>query len=265
MSVRRLAGGLATLAALVCLTLAGVAFAGGTDPPGRTGEPDAGAVRRGRQLFVTGCSSCHGLDARGTDLAPSLFGVGAAAADFQLSTGRMPDTDPDRQPEAKPTKYSERQIDDLVAYVATLGDGPPIPDVRNPPGNLQQGGRLYLQICAACHSAAGNGGALSLGENAPSIHGATSVEVAEAMRTGPSNMPVFGPDTLTNRQVNSIVEYVEYLRDPEHPGGLPLGLVGPITEGMVAILIGLGGLMLVTRWIEPRSLRDEPRGRIGDD
>jgi ubiquinol-cytochrome c reductase cytochrome c subunit len=97
------------------------------------------------------------------------------------------------------------------------------------------------------------------------VHGATSVEVAEAIRTGPSNMPVFGPDTLTDQQVNSIVRYVEYLRDPDHPGGEPLGLVGPITEGFVAILIGLGALMLITRWIEPRSMREEPQGPIQDD
>jgi ubiquinol-cytochrome c reductase cytochrome c subunit len=267
---RRTAG--VTLVALTvfatCLVvgLASIAGAGAGGGDGDTGDAsDPDAVRRGRQLFLTGCSSCHGTDARGTDIAPDLHGVGAAAADFQLSTGRMPDTDPDRQPEPKPPAYTRAEIDDLVAYIASLGGGPPIPNVHRPRGDLQEGGELYLQICAACHSAAGNGGALSLGNDAPTLHGATSLEVAEAIRTGPSNMPVFGPDTLSNRQVNSIVHYVEYLRDPEHPGGLPLGLVGPITEGLVAIVLGLGFLMLVTRWIEPRSLREEPRGPIVDE
>jgi ubiquinol-cytochrome c reductase cytochrome c subunit len=256
--------GLAVLATFLVLGFATVRAGAG---PARTqaDEPDPDAVRRGRELFLTGCSTCHGVDARGTDVAPDLRGVGAASADFQLSTGRMPDTDPDRQPEAKPPAYSRDEIDDLVAYVASLGAGPPIPDVEEPPGDLQEGALLYLQICAACHSAAGNGGALSLGNDAPTLHGATAVEIAEAIRTGPSNMPVFGPDTLTDRQVNSIVEYVEYLRDPDHPGGAPLGLVGPITEGFVAILIGLGALMLITRWIEPRSMREEPQGPIQDD
>ena len=86
------------------------------------------------------------------------------------------------------------------------------------------------------------------------------MQIAEAIRTGPANMPVFGPDTLTDQQVNSIVRYVEYLRDPDDPGGFALGHVGPIPEGFVAFLVGLGALMLITRWIEPRSMREEPRG-----
>lgn len=252
--------GVPLLGMTVLATCLAIGFVGIRDA--RAGGADPNAVARGRELFLTGCSSCHGVDARGTDVAPDLHGVGAAAADFQLTTGRMPDTDPDRQPESKPPAYPPDEIDDLVAYVASLGNGPPIPKVHDPKGDLQEGGQLYLQICAACHSAAGNGGALSLGNDAPTLHGATSVQIAEAIRTGPSNMPVFGPDTLTNQQVNSIVRYVEYLRDPEHPGGTPLGLVGPITEGFVAILVGLGALMLITRWIEPRSMREEPQGPI---
>ena len=152
----------------------------------------------------------------------------------------------------------DRHRPDLVAYVASLGPGPPIPDVNSPPGNLQEGGQLYLDNCAACHSAAGNGGALSVGRDAPTLHGATPVEVGEAMRTGPGNMPVFGPGTFTPQQLNSIVRYVGYLKKPQNPGGLSLGLVGPITEGLVAILVGLGALMLITRWIEPPAMREEP-------
>ncbi len=253
---------LATCLAVGFVSIGGAGAGGGDGNSAGDADSDPDAVRRGRELYLTGCSSCHGTAARGTDIAPDLHGVGAAAADFQLSTGRMPDTDPDRQPEPKPPAYTRAEIDDLVAYVASLGGGPPIPDVDHPRGDLQAGGVLYRQVCQACHSAAGNGGALSLGNDAPTLHGATPVEVAEAIRTGPSNMPVFGPDTLTNRQVNSIVRYVDYLRDPDNPGGAPLGLVGPITEGLVAIVLGLGFLMLVTRWIEPRSMRDEPQGPL---
>jgi ubiquinol-cytochrome c reductase cytochrome c subunit len=220
---------------------------------GGDGSDDPELVARGRELFLTGCSSCHGVDGRGTDQAPGLVGVGAAAADFQLSTGRMPNTEPNRQAVSKPPAYDDEQIDALVAYVASLGDGPPIPDVNDPPGDLTRGGRLYTLNCAACHSSAGNGGALSSGRNAPTVHGATRVQVAEAVRTGPGPMPVFGPETLTDRQVNSIVEYVEYLRNPDDPGGLDLGIVGPITEGLVALLFGLVVLAFVCKWIEPKE------------
>jgi len=224
----------------------------------REGESDPAAVERGRQLYLTGCAYCHGADGGGTSQGPELRGVGAAAADFQLSTGRMPNASPDRQSVSKRSPYTRAQIDDLVAYVASLGRGPAIPDVSIPPGDLQEGGQLHLDNCAGCHSAAGNGGALSLGRDAPTLHDATPVQVAEAVRTGPGNMPVFGPETFTRKQVNSIVLYVEYLKKPENPGGLSLGLVGPITEGLVAILIGLGALMLLSRWIEPRAVREEP-------
>lgn len=220
--------------------------------------PDSNAVERGRKLYLTGCASCHGANGEGTALGVDLRGVGAASADFQLTTGRMPSTAPNRQSVSKPPVYRRSEIDDLVAYVASLGPGPPIPNVRDPHGDLQQGGRLYLNNCAACHSAAGNGGALSLGRDAPTLHPATPTQVGEAVRSGPGNMPVFGPETLTPRQLNSIVRYVEYLKDPNDPGGLPLGLVGPITEGLVAILVGLGALMLATRWIEPRAVREAP-------
>jgi ubiquinol-cytochrome c reductase cytochrome c subunit len=252
---RRLA--IASLGGLLAagLLAIGLHTAGAAERP-RT--QDAGNAERGQRLFLVGCAYCHGQNGEGTAQGPDLRGVGAAAADFQLSTGRMPNTAPDRQSVTKRSPYTRAEIDDLVAYVASLGPGPPIPDVHNPPGDLQEGGELYLDNCAACHSAAGNGGALSVGRDAPTLHGATPVEVAEAVRTGPGNMPVFGPGTFTPQQVNSIVRYVEYLKKPQDPGGLSLGLVGPITEGLVAILVGLGALMLITRWIEPPAMRQEP-------
>jgi ubiquinol-cytochrome c reductase cytochrome c subunit len=247
----------ALVAAPVAAVLLGIGLhsAGAT---ARHGGEDRGSVERGRELFVVGCASCHGANGEGTDQGPDLRGVGAAAADFQLSTGRMPSAAPERQSVTKRSPYTRREIDDLVAYVASLGPGPPIPDVITPPGDLQDGADLYLDNCAACHSAGGNGGALSLGQAAPTVHDATRVQVAEAIRTGPGQMPVFGPETLSRKQVNSILRYVEYLKKPEDPGGFSLGLVGPITEGLIAILIGLGALMLVSRWIEPRAVREEP-------
>jgi ubiquinol-cytochrome c reductase cytochrome c subunit len=242
-------------ALLVGLVGAAAAPRGATDDAAVAGGSDGDdeLVERGRELFLTGCSSCHGIDATGTDQAPGLVGVGAAAADFQLSTGRMPNTEPNRQAVPKPPAYDDEQIDALVAYVASLGDGPPIPDVDDPAGDLVQGGRLFTLNCAACHSSAGNGGALSSGRNAPTIHGASRVQIAEAIRTGPGPMPVFGPETLSDEQVNSIVEYARYLRDPEDPGGFNLGIVGPITEGLVALLFGLVVLAFLCKWIEPKE------------
>jgi ubiquinol-cytochrome c reductase cytochrome c subunit len=218
--------------------------AGSSAPAGST------LVERGRQLFLTSCSSCHGAEGRGTDQGPSLIGVGAAAADFQLSTGRMPLADPTAQPVRKPPAFGRRDIEALVAYVASLGPGPPIPNVDVAAGDLARGGTLFRLNCAACHSASGVGGALSYGTDAPSLRSATPKQIAEAIRTGPGQMPVFGPETFSQQQLDSIVRYVRYLRDPEDPGGFSLGRIGPITEGMVALLLGLPLLLFACRRIE---------------
>jgi ubiquinol-cytochrome c reductase cytochrome c subunit len=211
---------------------------------------DPAQVTRGRNLFLTSCASCHGAEGGGTAQGPSLRGVGAAAADFMLSTGRMPLSDPTAQAVRKPPAFSPREIEALVAYVASLGHGPPIPNVNPAAGNLSEGGTLFRLNCAACHSAAGTGGALSYGDDAPNLWSATPLQTGEAIRTGPGQMPVFGPDTFSKHQVDSIVRYVRYLHDPADPGGFSLGRIGPITEGMVAILLGLPVLLFFCRRIE---------------
>ena len=228
-------------------------YVGMTAGTGSSAAPAAthdALVKRGRELYLTSCSTCHGAHGRGTDQGPLLTDVGAAAASFQLTTGRMPLTDPSAQPVRKPPAFNPAEIDALVAYVASLGHGPPIPDVNIATGNLSQGGTLFRFNCAACHSSTGVGGALSYGSDAPSLKAATPQQMGEAMRTGPGQMPVFGPDTLSGHQVNSIARYVTYLQDPDDPGGFSLGRIGPITEGMVALLIGIPLLLFVTTRIE---------------
>jgi quinol---cytochrome-c reductase cytochrome c subunit len=224
-------------------------MAGAGSPAEATATQDA-LVDRGRQLFLTSCSSCHGAHGQGTDQGPELINAGAAAASFQLTTGRMPLTDPNAQPVRKPPAFRPAEIDALVAYVASLGDGPAIPKVDIAAGNLSHGGTLFRFNCAACHSTTGVGGALSYGSDAPSLKAATPQQIGEAMRSGPGQMPVFGPDTLSPHQVDSIARYVTYLQEPDDPGGFSLGRVGPITEGMVALLIGIPLLLFVTTRIE---------------
>jgi ubiquinol-cytochrome c reductase cytochrome c subunit len=175
--------------------------------------------------------------------------VGAAAVDFQVSTGRMPLARPGAQAVRKPPAFGPRQREAVVAYVASLGPGPPIPAIDPRGGELARGGELFRENCAACHGFAGRGGALSNGTEAPSLIEATSLEVAEAIRIGPGRMPVFGPETLAAEQVNSIVRYVGYLQRPDDRGGLGLGYLGPVPEGLVGFF-GLGVIALMCRWIE---------------
>jgi len=217
-------------------------------------------LAEGANLYNQSCTSCHGPKGEGSTLsggvkAPALVGVGAADVDFYLSTGRMPLANTnDPQAVRKPPAYNPRQIASIVAYVTTFGPGgAPIPVLDQQAASLSRGGELYLLNCAACHNAAAIGGALSFGAYAPALHEATPLQIAEAPRVGPGNMPVFGPQTLSNDQLNDVVRYVRYLQHPDDAGGNPLGHLGPVTEGLIGLLFGLGTLMAYVGWLGTRA------------
>lgn len=215
----------------------------------------------GQYLYVQGCSTCHGANGQGSQLtksiaAPPLIGVGAAAVDFMLTTGRMPLNSPVVEAGRKKPAYNEDQIKQIVKYVTSLSpsnnQGPPIPQVNTAQGDLVQGYETYANNCAACHNSQGSGGALGRNYYAPNLFSATPTQVGEAVRSGPGSMPVFGPETLSDQQVNSLVRYVETLKDSNNRGGLSIGSVGPVAEGFVAWFVGLGALLGLTRWIGTR-------------
>ena len=53
-----------------------------------------------------------------------------------------------------------------------------------------------------------------------------------------------GPDkAISNRELDSIVRYVDYAQNPDDRGGWSLGHVGPISEGIVAWLIATAALV----------------------
>jgi ubiquinol-cytochrome c reductase cytochrome c subunit len=213
---------------------------------------DPELVATGQELFEVGCSSCHGLGGEGGDNGPDIRHAGEAAADFQLRTGRMPAAGVEGQQPGKDPAYDDDEIRALVAFVGSLGGGPGIPDVNTEDADLARGGELFRANCAACHNAAGIGGALSYGEEAPPVLGVHPTQVGEAMRTGPGQMPVFGPDSFSPQDLNDIARYVEELGELPHRGGLSLGGAGPVTEGFVAVLFALGTLAIALRWITAR-------------
>ena len=133
-------------------------------------------VAQGATLFATSCASCHGTDGQGSQFGPALQGVGAASADFQLRTGRMPFTEGSgAQAKRKPPAFDDQQIQALVAYVASLGDGPPIPQVTIDQALVPEGQRTFVGNCAPCHGATANGGAVGGGALAPALDQATPV------------------------------------------------------------------------------------------
>ena len=225
------------------------------------GQP-APLVERGQVVYQQECETCHEPDGAGQpqEGIPSLHGVGAAAVDFYVSTGRMPEATLLRQaPRERPTISPEDRAA-LVAYITTMWPGgPPVP-TYSLRGDLVNGGVLYRGNCAACHGIVGAGAALAHGAYAPSLHRATPLQVAEAIRVGPGNMPVFDASTLSDAEVADIVTYVQYLRHPDDPGGAGLGWIGPVAEGFVGLVIGLAATVGIARWIGHRE-PVEPVGR----
>jgi ubiquinol-cytochrome c reductase cytochrome c subunit len=241
---------------IVALLVAGLAYSAvaGFSSPADAAEATASQsdIDAGKMLYRESCSSCHGLAAEGTNNGPSLIGVGAAAVDFQVGTGRMPASYPAKQIPKKPRQYSDEEVAALAAYVASLSPGPSIPaesDLDYSSADLALGGELFRTNCAQCHNFAAQGGALSNGAYAPNLTRVSPKHLYEAMLTGPQNMPVFGNGTLRPEDKRAIIKYVTSLRDEPNPGGASLGKVGPVTEGIVGWLVGLGALVGAAVWI----------------
>jgi ubiquinol-cytochrome c reductase cytochrome c subunit len=214
-------------------------------------------IEEGRQIFLKGCSSCHGINAEGAQIAPSLVGVGAASVDFQVGTGRMPMADMSTQAMRKKPIYNAEETAALAAYVASLAPGPEIPTEASlnyeRDGNTAEGGELFRNNCAMCHNFAGQGGALSQGKYAPTLMGVEPKHIYEAMVTGPQSMPVFSDKTLTPAEKLSIIKWIKFAESEPNLGGASLGRVGPVTEGLLGWVLGLGMLIGVAVWLAMKA------------
>ena len=258
-------------AVLLALVAVGMLYAAVTGLGGSTATAGSGSssaqIAEGKDLFDTSCSSCHGLDAQGSSVAPSLVGAGAAAVDFQVSTGRMPLKEVGAEAAQKPPVFNQQQTYAIAAYVASLGGGPAIPtdqQVSTAGANPGLGQSLFNANCAQCHNYSGAGGALTDGKYAPALTNATNRQIYEAMLTGPEAMPVFNDETLPPADKRDIIAYVTQTRTEANPGGFSLGRVGPTTEGLVAWLGGIGALVLAALWITAKR-REERTGEITDN
>jgi ubiquinol-cytochrome c reductase cytochrome c subunit len=209
--------------------------------------------RRGAALYAANCASCHGLNGQGVAIAtpgangtdgqgPPLRNVGARAADFYLRTGYMPLGEPDEQPRRHRVLFSDHEIRAMVDYIASLGKGPRIPKPHPERGSLSEGFTLFQDHCAGCHQIVGEGGYVT-GAVAPPLHSSSAVQIAQAVRIGPYVMPRFSERAIGPHQLDSLIAYVQYTKDPQDSGGWSIGRIGPVPEGLVAW--GLGMLVLV--------------------
>jgi putative heme-binding domain-containing protein len=119
-------------------------------------SPAHTASRNGEKLFATSCASCHGLDGRGGERAPSIaVGRVQRLSDVQIfgiiqhgvtGTG-MPGFH----------SMTESEIKSVVAHLRTLQGAKKAISL---PGDSKRGKTLFFGKagCSGCHMAAGQGG-----------------------------------------------------------------------------------------------------------
>ena len=243
---------------LLGLFVTGTAYSAVAPKEATASVASADSVANGKKLFVANCATCHGANGLGIDQAgPSLAGVGAASVDFQMGTGRMPMTEPGVQAKDDlQVKFTDEEISDIAAYVATLGPGPSVPDEEytdGSKGDPGKGGQIFRVNCAMCHNSAGAGGALTRGKDAPKVNDVSGKHIYEAMVTGPQSMPVFNDKNLTPEDKRDVIAYIEAQQEAGNPGGNPLGSLGPVPEGLFAWTVGLGLLVGFAVWLGQKS------------
>ena len=126
-------------------------------PSAVTAQVSVAAGRRGYEL----CAGCHGFLAEGNELvgAPRLAGLPSWYVERQMRNfaaglrgGEGDDHGLRMAPMARAAR-GERELPDLLAYLATLPGKPKSPTLG---GDAVEGGRRYA-LCAACHGPMGEG------------------------------------------------------------------------------------------------------------
>ncbi len=250
---QRLGAGVRLVAALALIGGMYTAFAPGVAAEDTPSQLSA-AAKAGKRLYDNSCISCHGDNAQGVeDRGPSLIGVGGAAVEFQVGTGRMPMARQEAQAHRKPPMFNDEQTRQLAAYIQELGGGPAVPEGNLAEGDVANGGRLYRLNCAACHGFGAGGGALSSGKYAPALGEADQRDMYSAMLSGPQSMPVFGDSQLSPQEKQDIIAFLQYVQSDQDPGGWGLGRFGPATEALAIFLFGMVGLAFAMLWIAGKS------------
>ncbi|HEX8520022.1 MAG TPA: c-type cytochrome [Pseudonocardia sp.] len=263
---RRVAGALAL--GLGLLTAGGLYTAATADVNvAHAQEADAATLRKGQELFnQNACITCHGSNLQGVvGRGPSLIGVGDAAVYFQVSSGRMPLARQEAQAERKPplpqfdpdSEEGQANLDALGAYIQAQGGGPTRPEAQAVAlrgDDPARGSELFRLNCASCHNFTGRGGALSSGKYAPTLDPATETQIYTAMLSGPQNMPKFSDRQLTPEEKEDIIAYIISVRGNQNSvGGNPLGGIGPVSEGLMAFLVGLMGMVGFAIWLGAKT------------
>ncbi len=231
---------------LICLTPT-LAFpqapAPSTTQAAQTDQAEV-APPNGPAIFLERCAKCHGQKGEGVSGVVGIGGPNIQALHTPGDVMAAMEVGPSHMPRfAYILSIPEmRAVANYVTQnlaVIPLGGG-----------DLSEGGKLFRQYCAPCHQSAVRGGALVFtGINAPALTGKSAAIVAGAIRWGPGPMPAFPPSVLNDKQLNSIVKYIEFVQQPPAPSATAMNWFGPVAEGFAAWMI-LFSLVGITVWIE---------------
>jgi ubiquinol-cytochrome c reductase cytochrome c subunit len=115
------------------------------------------------------------------------------------------------------------------------------------------GGELFRVNCAMCHDCAGSGRALTRRKYAPELQGVEGKYVCEAMVTGPQSMPVFNDANISPEGKNAIIAWLNTTHEEQNVGGMTLGNLGPVSEGMSIWVFGLAIMIGCAVWLGQKA------------
>ena len=205
--------------------------------------------RRGSALYEANCSTCHGLEGKAPRTAPACRTRArrrstscSAPADAAGQPGRPARA---RRAEVHPRRRSRRSWPtSRRSRPAESRSRPSTPAA----GDLARGAEVFLNTCAGCHGAGATGDSVGGGQIAPTLDEADpdADRRGDPRRARGDAQVRTGDDRPGRRWIRSRPTCCGSAINGED-GGLQLGRVGAVAEGLVVVVVGLGLLILFLR------------------
>ena len=200
-----------TVLAIACA----LGMAGGRVEAQAVTAKSAGSIENGKKMFASaGCSTCHGEQGQGTNLAPEIapppLDLQAVIAYARQPTGKMP-------PVAQSTA-SDQQLADIYAYLQAVAPRGSAADRLK--GNAENGKKLFVAYgCYECHGRRGAGAAIAprIGPPALSLSG-----VIHYVRAPTGQMPPYTAKVVADQDLADIYAYLETFPPPQPASKIPL-------------------------------------------
>ncbi|MFQ5461591.1 MAG: c-type cytochrome [Phycisphaerae bacterium] len=205
-----------------------------------------GDVDAGRGIFAGSCAGCHGASAEGStgpQLGNPVFLQTATDVMLREWIANGKEGTPMRgfrKGGQGIVELSERQIDDVVAYLRTLetsGMATATRVAKSPNGRPEKGAATYAVNCVGCHGANGEGSSGPALSNRNFLRFASDGFLMATMalgRTGTEMRPVKrGPQSILGLSSDEVNDLVAFLRSWEADPPQYEGLAGAIPHRFV--------------------------------